>query len=107
MNEHLSYRYRRRRNPQQHKEFCEAQRQRIEKRWEKSRDAQYDDPVRKSRVVELTIRDSLRPMRTIRLQCDPTERGWGRFSVDENGVMIGRRRFGCSAIAKLISASLM
>lgn len=77
-------------------------------RWRKVRAGRSDCPLRETRVVELTVRDSHRTRRVIRMESDLTRdaRAWGRWSVSENGRAIGRRRFGRSAIADLIARSL-
>jgi hypothetical protein len=75
-------------------------------RWDRVRAARKDEPLRASRVVELTIRDTHRTMRVIRLKCEPSLQGWGRFAVMENGAQIGKRRFGHKALAALLAASL-
>lgn len=104
---HLSWRYRRRRTRQEEQEFRDAQSRRAHARWEKHRARQIETPVRQSKLVELTIRDSHRPMRVIRLRADPTDRGWGRFAGEENGRAIAHgRRFGHRHIATLIAQSL-
>lgn len=77
-----------------------------EARWSAVRAARADEPVREGRVVEITIRDTRQPMRVLRLQAEPRELGWSRWAVSENGVRVGRRRFGRSAISDLIARSL-
>ncbi len=84
----------------------ERARRAAEARWEAARESRSDEPVRQTRVVELTIRDTHRCRRTIVLRADEGFRGWGRWLVSENGERIGRRRFGRSAIAALIARSL-
>jgi len=75
-------------------------------RWDAVHADRAAEPVRDSRVVEITIRDSTRPLRQIQMQCEPTEHGWSRWAVTENGHPAGRRRFGATAIARLIAQSL-
>jgi len=58
-------------------------------------------------VVELTIRDSHRPMRVVRMEAEEGDRGWGRWMVTESGARVGRRRFGRRAVGELIAGSLM
>jgi hypothetical protein len=77
-----------------------------EARWAAYHEAQADDPIRQTRVVEMTIKDSHRPMRVIRMEAEQTERGWSRWLATENGERVGRRRFGGTAIAKLIERSV-
>ena len=116
---HLSWRYRRKRTAKEQKEFREAQRKRIEKRWEKELAGRVGEPVRQTRVVELEIRDSMRPRTTIRLEAEEAERGWGRWAVWQDGVRVGTegsgkgkagrgepRRFGTRRIAGLIGCLL-
>jgi hypothetical protein len=98
-----NWRYRGRRTPQQERDFRSAQRRRIERRWERVREARAGERVRETRVVEVTIRDSHRPMTTIRMETQERERGWGRFAVWQQGARIGARRFGRSGIAELLA----
>jgi hypothetical protein len=77
-----------------------------EVRWARHH-AGIEAPPRETRVVEMSIRDSHRPMRTLRFEADETERGWGRWRVSEGGARIGERRFGRTAIGALIARSLM
>jgi hypothetical protein len=65
-----------------------------------------EEPPRESRIVEIRIIDSHRPMQTIRLQAEQTEIGWGRWLVHANSQRIGQRRLGRSAIADLLSLFL-
>ena len=98
------------RNWSQWRAGAEARRERAsraaEARWAAVRAARVDEPVRETRVVELTIRDSHRPLRILQMSADESERGWGRWDVCENGVKIGRRRFGRRAVAELLARSL-
>jgi hypothetical protein len=60
------------------------------------RAAHAGDPQRHSRVSEVTIRDSHRPMQIIRIHREPTEHSWSR----------GRRTFGKTALGKLLAEAL-
>lgn len=71
-------------------------------RWDRYH-SNIDEPPRVSRIVELRIIDSHRPMQTIRLQAEQTDIGWGRWLVHTNGERIGQRRLGRSAVADMIS----
>lgn len=76
-------------------------------RWDR---AHAEDAVlqpRQSRFVEIMIRDSHRTQRTIRLTAEDNGHAWSRWTVHENGVRIGRRAFGKTAIAGLLARSLM
>jgi hypothetical protein len=84
----------------------EAGRRAANARWARVHAACNGEPVRESRVVELSIRDSHRPARVIRMQADMTPRGWSRWAVSENGARIGCRTFGRRALAGLIAGSL-
>ena len=75
-------------------------------RWDAECAARHDEPCRTSRVIEMVVRDSHRPMRLIRLEADDKGRAWSRWKVTENGARVGRRRFGRTAIARLIAYSL-
>lgn len=74
-------------------------------RWDRYH-AGINHPPRQSRIVQIQIMDSHRPMQTIRLQAEEGERGWGRWLVTANGERIGRRRFGTTAISSLIARFL-
>ena len=76
-------------------------------RWDAVRAGRMDEPVRETRVVEMTIRDTHRPQRTIRMKAEEARRGWGRWHVWENGVRIGTRRIGRTMLAEAIARSLM
>jgi hypothetical protein len=76
-------------------------------RWDAYHAAMADEPVRQTRVIEMVVVDSHRPRRRIRLEANETARGWGRWKMTENGVRIGKRRFGESAVGKAIARSLM
>lgn len=75
-------------------------------RWKTRSDERAGEPIRRSRVVVLTIRDSHRPMMTVRLQCEPIDHGWSRFSVWQGAERIGNRRYGRTAVARLIAEAL-
>jgi len=71
-------------------------------RWDRYH-AGIEEPPRESRIVQIQITDSHRPMQTIRLQAEQTERGWGRWLVHANDQRIGQRRYGRSAVADMLS----
>ena len=75
-------------------------------RWTEYHAAQAAEPVRQSRVTELTIRDTHRPMEIVRIVRQPRDHSWGRGRVTVNGRPVGRRAFGVSAIAQLLARSL-
>ncbi len=75
-------------------------------RWEAARAERAAGPTRQTRIVELTIRDTHRTMRTIRLSAEPTELGWSRWAAAENGQRIGRRRLGKTRLARMIAETL-
>lgn len=103
---HTNWLYRRRRSPAEAREFREAQRRRVAKRWETVHAAKRNEPPRETRAIELTIRDSHRPMRMIRLTAEETEHGWSRWTVTENGQPAGARPWGKNAIAKAIARTM-
>ena len=74
-------------------------------RWERYH-AGIEEPTRESRIVQIQITESHRPMQTIRLQAEEGLRGWGRWLVHANGDRIGQRRYGRSAIADMIARLL-
>lgn len=76
-------------------------------RWDAVREARQDEPVRMTRVVEITVRDSHRPRRTLRLESEEGPHGWRRWRVSEDGVRVGTRRLGRSTLARLLAQSLM
>lgn len=76
-------------------------------RWEQHRAALAAEPTRTIRVVELTVKDSHRPQRVIRMEADERETTWSRWLVIENGERVGRRRFGRTTIAEPIAQSLV
>ena len=59
-----------------------------------------NEPVRVDRVVEITIRDSRRPMTVIRLRREDQGERWGRWSG------IGKTKLGPSGVGKLIGKYL-
>ena len=76
-------------------------------RWAAYHVAQDGEPVRQSRVTELTIRDTHRPMEIVRIVRQPRDHSWGRGRVTVNSRPVGRRAFGISAIARLLARSLV
>jgi hypothetical protein len=105
---HLSPRYRRRRTPQQQREFRAAQQRRIERRWKAALAGATAGADRRDRVSEVTIRDTHRPMVVVRLEARMTRGGrrWGRRAVYENGRRVGARRLGLRAIGELLAGVL-
>lgn len=75
-------------------------------RWDRHHAEQSDVVARATRSVELSIRDTHRPMRIIRMEAEEREHGWGRWAAWENETRIGSRQFGRSKIAELIARSL-
>ena len=67
---------------------------------------QAGDPQRHSRVIELTIRDSHRPMQVIHIHRESIGHAWSRARVYINGSRVGVRAFGRTALAKLIAEAL-
>jgi len=107
MTAHTSWRYRRHRTRQQQREFCEAQRRRIQARWASVHEELAGEPVRQSRIVEFPVRDTHRPFALLRLEAQPTERGWGRWQVRLNGDLIADgRKFGRRQLADLLASWL-
>ena len=100
---HLSWKYRRRRNAQEMKEFREAQSRRARMRWALYHAELAGGPIRETRVTEIVIRDSQRARTTIVLRRDPTRYGWGRARVEQDGVRIGKGRMGVGGIATLLA----
>jgi hypothetical protein len=102
---HLSWKYRRRRTPQQEREFRAAQSRRIAKRWEKASTARAGEPVRQTRTNRITIEDSHRMRLEFVLARQETLRGWGRAEVQENGKPVsgkwGIRKL-ATALAKIL-----
>jgi ATPase subunit of ABC transporter with duplicated ATPase domains len=72
-------------------------------RWDAVRAARAGEPVRETRVTEITVRDSHRPMEIVRLQSEETRSGWSRRRVSHNGVSLSIRPLGPSGIASLIA----
>jgi hypothetical protein len=103
---HLSWKYRRKRTPKEMAEFRAAQAERVEKRWQREREKQAGEPIRKTRVVVLEVKDSARMRAVIRLEAEETERGWSRWAVSEGGERIGKRRWGRRAVGLLIAGWL-
>jgi hypothetical protein len=75
-------------------------------RWDRVLAQRAGEPVRQTRVVELTVVDSHRPRSLIRLAADEQDGRWGRWAVTEGGQRIGKRRFGRRAVADLIAGWL-
>jgi hypothetical protein len=75
-------------------------------RWAAYHAAQAGEPVRQSRVTEITVRDSHRPMEIVRIVREPRDHSWGRGRVEVNGKPVGRRALGISGIARLLARSL-
>ena len=94
---HLSWKYRKRRTAQEYKEFCEAQRARVAKRWLKRTEQMQDEPVRVDRVIVILIRDSHRPQTEI---CLKRIANLGRWHG------IGSRGLGTGRVARLIAEFL-
>ena len=62
--------------------------------------------MRQTRIEEITIRSSLRPLQIIRIERQPRDQAWSRGRVEVNGQRIGRRPFGRTALGKLIAEAL-
>ena len=103
---HLSPTYRRRRSPQEQREFCQAQSRRISRRWKKRQEAMAAEPVRQTRTTRITIEDSRRMRLVLTLHRDQTEIGWGRARVTENGADVrgkwGTRQLGLN-LARMLA----
>ena len=99
---HTSWRYRRRRTAQERKEFCEAQRKRVKSRWKKWHEALKNEPTRVTRLTELTIRDSQRPMMVLKLEWSQK----GRCRIELNGQMMGLRPMGRTGLGKTLARVL-
>jgi hypothetical protein len=70
-------------------------------RWRKYHEKLAGEPVRTDRVIEITIRDSHRPMTVIRLRREQNDEGrWGRWRG------IGKTALGPSGVGKLIGKYL-
>ena len=100
---HLSFRYRRRRTPQQQREFRAAQARRISARWAKVHVASIGDPVRQTRTNRITIEDTHNTRTIIHVHRDQTERGWSRARVEVNGIPCGKHPWGLRQLAKAIA----
>ena len=103
---HTSWRYRRRRTAAQEREFRDAQRRRVEARWARQSAERERDPVRQTRVVEITVRDSHRTRTLIRLEADENERSWGRWGVWQDGQRVEQRRAGKRQLAAMVAEFL-
>ena len=75
-------------------------------RWAAYHAFQAGDPQRHSRVIELTIRDSHRPMQVIHIHRESIGHAWSRARVYVNGSRVGVRAFGRTALAKLVAEAL-
>ena len=84
----------------------EAARKAAAARWDAHHAAHAGDPQRHSRVTDITIRDSHRPMQTVRIFREPTEHSWSRGRVYVNGKRVGRRTLGKTALGKLLAEAL-
>ena len=102
---HLSWKYRRRRNPQEQREFNRAQAGRIARRWEKKREAMAGERIRATRTVRITIEDSHRMRVVLVLSRDETPVGWGRAQVVENGRPC-KRKWGVRRLATRLAELL-
>lgn len=102
---HLSWRYRRRRNRQEDREFREAQRRRAERRWEQERASR---PKRGAdRVVVVTIRDSAASeTTTLRLTAGDYGHRWGRWRVEVDGQRLGRQLFAGAGLGRILARYL-
>jgi hypothetical protein len=103
---HLSPKYRKRRTPQQQREFRNAQSRRISRRWAKQHLAMASEPVRQTRVTRITIEDSHRMRLVVTLHRDQAQVGWGRARVTENGKAVhgkwGTRQLGLN-LARMLT----
>jgi hypothetical protein len=75
-------------------------------RWAAHHAANAGEPQRHSRVTEVTIRDSHRPMQNVRIHRESIGHAWSRARVYVNGQRIGRRTFGSTAMGKLLAEAL-
>jgi hypothetical protein len=104
---HLSWKYRRQRTPQQYREFREAQRQRVLKRWAKVHAARAADPVRQTRTNRITIEDTHTTRTILIIRREQTERGWSRARVEVNGIVTcGGRAWTLRQLANAIGGYL-
>jgi hypothetical protein len=100
---HLSFRYHRRRNAQEQREFCAEQSRRISGRWAKVHAAAVGDPVRQTRTNRITIEDTHTTRTIIHVHRDQTERGWSRARVEVNGIPCGQHPWGLRQLANAIA----
>jgi hypothetical protein len=103
---HLSFRYHRRRTPQQQREFCAAQARRVAARWAKAAKARAADPVRQTRTNRITIEDTHTTRTILLIRREQTERGWSRARVEANGVPCSKRAWGLRQLADAIARSM-
>lgn len=75
-------------------------------RWAAYHATHAGEPIRQSRVTELTIRDTHRATEIVRIVREPRDHSWSRGRVTVNGRPVGKRAFGFSAIARLLARSL-
>ena len=103
---HLSFRYRRRRTPQQQRDFCAAQSLRISARWAKIHAAAEGEPIRQTRTHRITIEDTHTTRTILLVRRQQTERGWSRAAVEVNGTPCGKRLWGLRQLSDAIARSL-
>jgi hypothetical protein len=103
---HLSFRYRRPRTPQEQREFCAAQSRRISGHWAKVHAAAAGDPVRQTRTNRITIEDTHTTRTILLVRRQQTERGWSRAAVEVNGTPCGKRLWGLRQLSDAIARSL-
>jgi hypothetical protein len=84
----------------------EAARKAAAARWDAHHAAHAGDPQRHSRVTDITIRDSHRPMQTVRIHRESIGHAWSRGRIYVNGQRVGHRAYGRTALAKLIAEAL-
>lgn len=97
---HTSFRYRRRRNAQQQREFCDAQRRRVQRRWEKAHAVSAGDPVREERVlVTLVIEHADGDAIRIPIVARPT-------GEDRATLRIGGQRFSARRVMSMIRGAV-
>jgi hypothetical protein len=75
-------------------------------RWAAVRAARAEEPIRQTRIDEITIRSSIRPQQILRVERQPAERGWSRAHVYVNGRRVGCRGYGRTALGKLLAEAL-
>jgi hypothetical protein len=100
---HLSFRYRKRRTPQQQRDFCAEQSRRISGRWAKVHAAAAGDPVRQTRTNRITIEDTHTTRTILLVRRQQTERGWSRAAVEVNGTPCGQHPWGLRQLANAIA----